>query len=448
MQNVVAASPVMDKVVRDAETNMTTPSIVDMKGKSGFYWKQALIQGLGLDLWKVNKDSSNWNQKSNPVNQLADEAIRLAEACEEDGISLVQALTELKKGNVSTDDATKYTKVIKKYFSALKASDVKVEVKDNNNVIQKVSLNDIKADQPIILHVLSELPEAISGNNFESSLYIEIDGKSCGPSTRIGRFGYTMSLADFQLCDRGGWHTSFIGTHEDLQKLPAEIDKYIKSAKTEAEKEALTKYKENIVSGMKTDVYAQQAKKANEYIKDMQSHLTDGGKNNVGSKQLWEAITNVYDIIGINLTDIPRLLLKLIATPLAYGAGPLGAAVGFTHIIQDKIEKTLSDFNKYLHKELNNPADDFNLTSKDLFIKFGKFKGITDDDQAAYELGYKFFNSMDIFTNYRAAFSGKTWESYTVTCTKEENSASSSWFRNVMLNLNSDKPFMVSNYNG
>ena len=436
----VAASPVMDKIVRDAETNMTTPSIVDMKGKSGFYWKQALIQGLGLDLWKVNKDSSNWNQKSNPVNQLADEAIRLAEACEEDGVSLVQALTELKKGNVSTDDATKYTKVIKKYFSALKASDVKVEVKDNNNVIQKVSLNDIKADQPIILHVLSELPEAISGNNFESSLYIEIDGKSCGPSTRIGRFGYTMSLADFQLCDRGGWHTSFIGTHEDLQKLPAEIDKYIKSAKTEAEKEALTKYKENIVSGMKTDVYAQQAKKANEYIKDMQSHLTDGGKNNVGSKQLWEAITNVYDIIGINLTDIPRLLLKLIATPLAYGAGPLGAAVGFTHIIQDKIEKTLSDFNKYLHKELNNPADDFNLTSKDLFIKFGKFKGITDDDQAAYELGYKFFNSMDTFTNYRAAFSGKTWESYTVTCTKEENSASSSWFRNVMLNLNSDKP--------
>ena len=49
----VAASPVMDKVVRDAETNMTTPSIVDMKGKSGFYWKQALIQGLGLDLYKV-----------------------------------------------------------------------------------------------------------------------------------------------------------------------------------------------------------------------------------------------------------------------------------------------------------------------------------------------------------------------------------------------------------
>lgn len=435
----VAASPVMDKLVRDAETNITTPSKIDRNDKSYFYWKQALIQGLGLDLWKVNKDSSNWKQDSNPVNQLANEAIRLAEACEEDGITLVQALEALKNGNVSTDDATKYTKVIKKYLASLKASDVKVEVKDDNNVIQKVSLNDIKADQPIILHVLSELPEAISGNNFESSLYIEIDGKSCGPSTRIGRFGYTMSLTDFQLCDRGGWHTSFIGTHEDLQKLPAEIDKYIKSAKTEAEKEALTKYKENIVSGMKTDVYAQQAKKANEYIKDMQSHLTDGGKNNVGSKQLWEAITNVYDIIGINLSDIPRLLLKLIATPLAYGAGPLGAAVGFTHIIQDKIEETLSDFNKHLHnKYAKNSANDFSLNSKQLLTEFGHFKGI-DDDQAAYEVGYKFFNSMDIFTNYRAAFSGKTWESYTVTCTKEENSASSSWFRNVMLNLNSDK---------
>lgn len=435
----VAASPVMDKLVRDAETNITTPSKVDRNDKSYFYWKQALIQGLGLDLWKVNKDSSNWKQGSNPVNQLADEAIRLASICEEDGITLVQALEALKNGNVSTDDATKYTKIIKKYLASLKASDVKVEVKDDNNVIQKVSLNDIKADQPIILHVLSELPEAISGNNFESSLYIEIDGKSCGPSTRIGRFGYTMSLTDFQLCDRGGWHTSFIGTHEDLQKLPAEIDKYIKSAKTEAEKEALTKYKENIVSGMKTDVYAQQAKKANEYIKDMQSHLTDGGKNNVGSKQLWEAISNVYDAIGINLNDIPRLLLKLIATPLAYGAGPLGAAVGFTHIIQDKIEETLSDFNKHLHKKLNSSTDDFSPNSKQLLTEFGHFKGI-DDDQAAYEVGYKFFNSMDIFTNYRAAFSGKTWESYTVTCTKEENSASSSWFRNVMLNLNSDKP--------
>lgn len=434
----VAASPVMDKLVRDAETNITTPSAVNMKDKSGFYWKQALIQGLGLDLWKVNKDSSNWNQDSNPVNQLADAAIKLAEDCKEDGISLVDALKALKAGNVSTDDATKYTKVIKKYLASLKASDVKVEVKDDNNVIQKVSLNDIKADQPIILHVLSELPEALSGNNFESTLYIEIDGKSCGPSTRIGRFGYTMSLTDFQLCDRGGWHTSFIGTHEDLQKLPAEIDKYIESAKTQAEKDALIKYKENIISGMKTDVYAQQAKKANEYIKDMQSHLTDGGKNNVGSKQLWEAINNVYDAIGINLNDIPRLLLKLIATPLAYGAGPLGAAVGFTHIIQDKIEETLSDFNKHLHKKLNSSTDDFSLNSKQLLTEFGHFKGI-DDDQAAYEAGYKFFNSMDIFTNYRAAFSGKTWESYTVTCTKEENSASSSWFRNVMLNLNSDK---------
>lgn len=332
--NATGHSAVGDKIKRLYETNNDAPLTIDKDRNSDSFriFTRALSQAFGNDIWKeevqdsvdrINSIIGSINQKMTSDAEFADKVKRFVK-----------------------DKAS--TKEITEIFSAMRSIDSK---------------NGISFGEPVALQGVKELLQYVVNGTVNSNLYIEFDGKSCGPATQYVRYGSEISLHDLEVAWRSG---NFLGYPADLRQLKKDIEALEKKTdRTDAENKQLEQLKDIVAN----DGYMIMAKESVKYCKKVKERAALNGPADAAFNALDSVMKKTVLRIGtmeikasIPLTDILskgfRALAKLIGTPMVYGAGAVAEAKtiaqGILRGIDYKFYKTV----KYLDAQglANNSA--------------------------------------------------------------------------------------------
>lgn len=442
--------PRSSKLVRVSETNLKGYTVTKgdtLASNQLDAFRYAFLQMIGLDIWKLEPGQ---------VESLYNEAVKIANTND-----LLPHLQNLAKGtSIVDDERTAAVQAIKSYVKALKDSNFEVKTPHG-----KVGLGDIKTEEPAFLHAMSEFHLGLNlargniGKEVQSSLYVEIDGKSCGPSTRVIRFSHQMTLDDFKQCNRCGFLTSIAGQMTDLRALPEKLDKEIDRASKDTELsenakdryiKSLQNYRNDIVSWMKTDGYSQMGVNGSKWIKDIQSKLTssrakDSDGDTWDSKTCFAKLSNLLkDTLGISLEDINRKFSKKIGTPLTYGSGPRAMALNIAHEIMSSFEKTFSDFHAFLakHPEYSNKPS---MLPKELIKAFADFK-YKNTDKASIDKAVNYFNNFSYVFHFTCKVNkaDEGYDGFSIGGTHPRGKNAGDMFSSIISNLESDvKPLII-----
>lgn len=377
--NTIGHSAVGDKIKRLYETNNDAPLTVDGKDQESYrIFTRALSQAFGNDIWKEEVTDS--------VNRIDGmiSSIKKKIQSNPEFAAKVQKFVD--------DNAT--TKEITDVFSAMKAID------DNDN-------HEVSYVEPVALQGIKELLQYIVNGTVNSNLYIEFDGKSCGPATQYARYGSEISLHDLEVAWRSG---NFFGYPADLRQLKRDIaDLEAKTDRTEAEDKQLNKLKDIVAN----DGYMIMAKESVKYCKKVRERAFAEGSDTPSAKA-FDALDYVmkHTVLRMGTMEVKasipltetlskgfRALAKLIGTPMVYGAGSAAEATtiaqGILRGIDYKFYKTVN----YLESE--NKANT-SATANNFLEAFATANDMTIEDVKNY------FNEILILTSATTDVSGKT----------------------------------------
>lgn len=377
--NAIGHSAVGDKIKRLFETNNESSLTVDGKDQDSYrIFTRALSQAFGNDIWKE---------------EVQDSVDRI------DGmISSIKKKMQLnpefaeKVQKFVNNEAT--TKDITDVFSDMKAID------DDGN-------HEVSYGEPVALQGVKELLQYVVNGTVNSNLYIEFDGKSCGPATQYARYGSEISLHDLEVAWRSG---NFFGYPADLRQLKRDIaDLEAKTDRTEAEDKQLNKLKDIVAN----DGYMIMAKESVKYCQKVKERAFAEGSDTPSAKA-FNALDYVmkHTVLRMGTMEVKasipltetlskgfRALAKLIGTPMVYGAGSTAEATtiaqGILRGIDYKFYKTV----KYLEKE--NKAND-SATANNFLDAFAKANDMSVEDVKNY------FNEILTLTSATTDVSGKT----------------------------------------
>ena len=379
--NAIGHSAVGDKIKRLFETNNESPLLIDEKEKDKTSYRiftRALSQAFGNDIWKEEVQDSVGR-----INGMVDSIKKRLH----DDQPFADKVKRFLNDTASTKDITDV-------FSAMKAID------DDDN-------HEVSYGEPVALQGVKELLQYVVNGTVNSNLYIEFDGKSCGPATQYARYGSEISLHDLEVAWRSG---NFFGYPADLRQLKKDIaDLEAKTDRTDAENKQLEQLKDIVAN----DGYMIMAKESVKYCQKVKERAFAEGADKPAAKA-FNALDSVmkHTVLRIGTMEVKasiplteklskgfRALAKLIGTPMVYGAGSTAEATtiaqGILRGIDYKFYKTV----KYL--EANGLANK-SATANDFLDAFALANDMSVEDVKNY------FNEILTLTSATTDVSGKT----------------------------------------
>lgn len=382
--NAIGHSAVGDKIKRLFETNNDAPLTIDGKDKTSYddtsyrIFTRALSQAFGNDIWKEEVQDS-----VDRIDGMIDSIKKKMQSTPE----FAEKVQKFVNDTATTEDIT-YV------FSAMKSID------DEGKY-------EVSYGEPVALQGVKELLQYVVNGTVNSNLYIEFDGKSCGPATQYARYGSEISLHDLEVAWRSG---NFFGYPADLRQLKRDIaDLEAKTNRTEAEDKQLNKLKDIVAN----DGYMIMAKESVKYCQKVKERAFAEGPDSPSAKA-FTALDKVMKQTTLRMgtmevkASIPlteklskgfRALAKLIGTPMVYGAGAVAEAKtiaqGILRGVDYKFYKTV----KYL--EANGLANN-SATANDFLDAFAKANNMSVEDVKNY------FNEILTLTSATTDVSGKT----------------------------------------
>lgn len=377
--NAIGHSAVGDKIKRLYETNNESSLLIDGKDETSYrIFTRALSQAFGNDIWKEEV---------------------------QDSVDRIDGMISSIKNKIQTNpefankvqkfvNNTATTEEITDVFSAMKAID------DDGN-------HEVSYGEPVALQGVKELLQYVVNGTVNSNLYIEFDGKSCGPATQYARYGSEISLHDLEVAWRSG---NFFGYPADLRQLKRDIaDLEAKTDRTEAEDRQLNKLKDIVAN----DGYMIMAKESVKYCKKVRERAFAEGSDTPSAKA-FDALDYVmkHTVLRMGTLEVKasiplteklnkgfRTLAKLIGTPMVYGAGSLAEATNISQGILRGIDYKFYKTVKYLENEnlVNTSA-----TANSFLEAFAKANDMSVEDVKNY------FNEILTLTSATTDVSGKT----------------------------------------
>lgn len=375
--NAIGHSAVGDKIKRLYETNNESPLLIDGKDEKSYkIFTRALSQAFGNDIWK-------------------EEVI--------DSVKRIDSIIDSIRGEMQArpEFAAKVRNFVNNTATTEEITDIFLAMKSIDNK------NGISYGEPVALQGVKELLQYVVKGNVNSNLYIEFDGKSCGPATQYARYGSEISLHDLTVAWRSG---NFFGYPADLRQLKIDIANLeAKTDRTEAENEQLEQLKDIVAN----DGYMIMAKESVKYCQKVRNRAFAEGADKLAAKA-FTALDNVMKQTTLHMgtmkvnASIPlsetlskgfRALAKLIGTPMVYGAGSSAEATtiaqGILRGIDYKFYKTV----KYLE---DNNLSDKSATANNFLAAFAKANDMSVDDVKDY------FNEILTLTSNATDVSGRT----------------------------------------
>ena len=379
--NAIGHTAVGDKIKRLFETNNDVPLTIDEKEKDKTSYRiftRALSQAFGNDIWKEEVQDSV-NRIDGMISVIKEKMQSTPEFAE-------------KVQKFVNDTAT--TKDITDVFSAMKAID------DEGKY-------EVSYGEPVALQGVKELLQYVVNGTVNSNLYIEFDGKSCGPATQYARYGSEISLHDLEVAWRSG---NFFGYPADLRQLKKDIaDLEAKTDRTEAENKQLEQLKDIVAN----DGYMIMAKESVKYCQKVKERAFAEGADKPAAKA-FTALDNVMKQTTLRMgtmkvkASIPlteklskgfRALAKLIGTPMVYGAGSTAEAKTIAQGILRGIDYKFYETVKYLE---DNDLANNSATANNFLDAFAKANGMSVEDVKNY------FNEILTLTSATTDVSGRT----------------------------------------
>ena len=358
--NATGHSAVGDKIKRLYETNNDAPLTIENDRNSNSFkiFTRALSQAFGNDIWKEEVQDS--------VDRITSIIDSINQKMKSDA-GFADKVNRFVNDKASTEEITEI-------FSAMKSIDSK---------------NGISFGEPVALQGVKELLQYVVNGTVDSNLYIEFDGKSCGPATQYVRYGSEISLHDLEVAWRSG---NFLGYPADLRQLKKDIaDLEAKTDRTEAENKQLEQLKDIVAN----DGYMIMAKESVKYCKKVKERA----ELNKPAAAAFNALDSVMKktVLRIGTFEIKasipltntlskgfRALAKLIGTPMVYGAGAVAEAKTIAQGILRGIDYRFYKTVKYL--EVNGLAN--NSATANTFLN------------AFFEANKDAFNSVDEVKDY------------------------------------------------
>ena len=294
--NAIGHSAVGDKIKRLYETNNDAPLTIDEKDQDSYrIFTRALSQAFGNDIWKEEVTDS--------VNRI-DGMISSIKKKMQTNPEFANKVQKFVNNTATTEEITDV-------FSAMKAID------DNGD-------HEVSYGEPVALQGVKELLQYVVNGTVNSNLYIEFDGKSCGPATQYARYGSEISLHDLEVAWRSG---NFFGYPADLRQLKRDIaDLEAKTDRTEAEDKQLNKLKDIVAN----DGYMIMAKESVKYCQKVKERAFAEGSDTPSAKA-FNALDYVmkHTVLRMGTMEVKasipltetlskgfRALAKLIGTPM------------------------------------------------------------------------------------------------------------------------------------
>lgn len=377
--NAIGHSAVGDKIKRLFETNNESPLLIDGKDETSYrIFTRALSQAFGNDIWKEEVQDS--------VDRIDGMIKSIKDKIKSDP-SFANKVQKFVNNTATTEEITDV-------FSAMKAID------DDDN-------HEVSYGEPVALQGVKELLQYVVNGTVNSNLYIEFDGKSCGPATQYARYGSEISLHDLEVAWRSG---NFFGYPADLRQLKRDIaDLEAKTDRTEAEDKQLNKLKDIVAN----DGYMIMAKESVKYCKKVRERAFAEG-NDTPSAKAFDALDYVmkHTVLRMGTMEVKasiplteklskgfRALAKLIGTPMVYGAGAVAEAKTIAQGILRGIDYRFYKTVKYL--EANGLANN-SATANNFLDAFAKANDMSVEDVKNY------FNEILTLTSATTNVSGKT----------------------------------------
>lgn len=380
--NAIGHSAVGDKIKRLFETNNESPLLIDGKDETSYrIFTRALSQAFGNDIWKEEVQDS--------VDRI-DGMISSIKKKMQSNPEFAEKVQKFVNNTATTEDITDV-------FSTMKAID------DDGN-------HEVSYGEPVALQGVKELLQYVVNGTVNSNLYIEFDGKSCGPATQYARYGSEISLHDLEVAWRSG---NFFGYPADLRQLKRDIaDLEAKTDRTESEEKQLNELKDIVAN----DGYMIMAKESVKYCKKVRERVFAEG-NDTPSAKAFDALDYVmkHTVLRMGTMEVKasiplteklnkgfRALAKLIGTPMVYGAGSSAEATTISQGILRGIDYKFYKTVKYL--EDNNLANT-SATANNFLEAFAKANSDTFNSVDEVK---EYFNQILTMTSATTDVSGKT----------------------------------------
>lgn len=380
--NAIGHSAVGDKIKRLYETNNTAPLVINGKDPETYrIFTRALSQAFGNDIWR--------EEVADSVNRIDGMVVSIKDKIKSDP-SFANKVQKFVNNTATTEEITDI-------FSAMKAID-----NDGNH--------EVSYAEPVALQGVKELLQYVVNGSVNSNLYIEFDGKSCGPATQYARYGSEISLHDLEVAWRSG---NFFGYPADLRQLKRDIaDLEAKTDRTESEEKQLNELKDIVAN----DGYMIMAKESVKYCKKVHERVFAEG-NDTPSAKAFDALDYVmkHTVLRMGTMEVKasiplteklnkgfRALAKLIGTPMVYGAGSSAEATTISQGILRGIDYKFYKTVKYL--EDNNLANT-SATANNFLEAFAK---ANSDTFKSVDEVKEYFNQILIMTSATTDVSGKT----------------------------------------
>lgn len=383
--DAIGHSAVGDKIKRLYETNNTAPLVVDGRDQESYrIFTRALSQAFGNDIWK--------EEVADSVNRIDGMVSSIKDRIKSDS-TFADKVQKFVTNTATTEDITNV-------FSAMKAID-----NDGNH--------EVSYGEPVALQGVKELLQYVVNGTVNSNLYIEFDGKSCGPATQYARYGSEISLHDLEVAWRSG---NFFGYPADLRQLKRDIaDLEAKTGKTESEDKQLNELKDIVAN----DGYMIMAKESVKYCKKVRERAFAEGSDTPSAKA-FNALDYVMKHTVLHMgtlevkASIPlteklskgfRALAKLIGTPMVYGAGSSAEATTISQGILRGVDYKFYKTVKYLE---DNNLSNTSATANNFLEAFAKANSDTFNSVDEVK---EYFNQILTMTSATTDVSGKTLDS-------------------------------------
>lgn len=377
--NAIGHTAVGDKIKRLYETNNTAPLLIDGKDEKSYrIFTRALSQAFGNDIWKEEVVDS--------VNRIDGMVSSIKDRMKSDS-SFADKVQKFVNNTATTEEITDV-------FSSMKAID-----NDGNH--------EVSYGEPVALQGVKELLQYVVNGTVNSNLYIEFDGKSCGPATQYARYGSEISLHDLEVAWRSG---NFFGYPADLRQLKRDIaDLEAKTSRTESEDKQLNELKDIVAN----DGYMIMAKESVKYCKKVRERAFAEGSDTPSAKA-FNALDYVmkHTVLRMGTMEVKasipltetlskgfRALAKLIGTPMVYGAGSSAEATTISQGILRGIDYKFYKTVKYLE---DNNLSNTSATANNFLDVFAKANDMSVEDVKNY------FNEILTLTSATTDVSGKT----------------------------------------
>lgn len=289
-------------------------------------------------------------------------------------------------------------------------------------------LGDISYTTPVAIQGIMEIGKLLSNGSVDSRLYIEIDGKSCGPATQIGRFGWNLSLKDFKNAERGGINFFHVGSTEDIMATVDHLNKMIENESDQEVKDTLIAYRDELKNGKNgifdKDIYA--------YMGELSKKWLDRVKGKVSEKSTERNIYNAIDRLMEysnfgSISKASRFLMKKIGTPKTYGAGPSAEAKTIAHQLFNGIQANALKAVRYM-----NTVAGKNKNSKLTFQQLADY--FCEANKIKLEDRKQFFKNMLYLTCFKMSVkdnnSRYNFDTYSYSATQDNSTLKNNiWFK-------------------